>query len=623
MNVFRLATKDLEDSETGSAFPDITQQNPPVTISGAILARVVEIINGYTISFEELDYSYRVEATNANTNIGDVQNVSNVSLSTSNSAGLQDLSSMQAASFGGGVAVDTTSAFSTTVYPTGTRQNPVNNMASALLIAQERGFRTFFILGDLPLTTLDYSNGYIFLGDNAISSSVTIEDAANVTECEFRELSITGILDNNNIVRNCSVSSLTHVNGFIYESAISGTITLAGGIQASLLNCFSGVAGGDVSQTAIVDMGGSGQSMVMRNYSGGIKVINRTGVDAISIDLVSGQAVIDSTVVAGEITVRGVGVLTNNGVGTSTVNTEALINKANITDAVWNATASSYHLENTMGEIQYHQAFAGSVYISVNDGQAGTTGIIGTREHPVNNTADALVIAAAHGLNTLKIDEDVTFGATDVIDGLNIIGSHAVKSQITLTAGVSTTFTHFQDCFLTGTVDGDIIVRDSMVEDLVDFRGLLHQTMLLGTVTLTGIKTSYILDCHSAVGGVSTPSIDFNGVENNGLVIRNYNGGVKFENKEGDADVSVDLNSGHLNVNGTVINGLVLVRGVGKLTDTSGGLAVVDSTNLLSQDGTGVVGAVWDELIADHTLTGSTGEALLAALTRNKFIALK
>jgi hypothetical protein len=48
----------------------------------------------------------------------------------------------------------------------------------------------------------------------------------------------------------------------------------------------------------------------MRNYNGGIKIINKTGAEAISIDLNSGQIVLSSTTVTnGTIVVRGVGKL--------------------------------------------------------------------------------------------------------------------------------------------------------------------------------------------------------------------------------------------------------------------------------------------------------------------------
>lgn len=83
---FRLELKSLEESEAGMVFPDTHRHNAAVTLAGATYAQVIEFINDYTITFE--DGQYAVNAVGANSNIADVTNVNQVSLRTSNSAGL-------------------------------------------------------------------------------------------------------------------------------------------------------------------------------------------------------------------------------------------------------------------------------------------------------------------------------------------------------------------------------------------------------------------------------------------------------------------------------------------------------------------------------------------------------
>lgn len=90
LDTFRLALKDLEDSDEGMMFPDTHRHNTAVTLAGITLARVVEIINGYTVTFE--DGQYAVNAIGANCNLADVLNLNQVSLRTFNSAGLQIVS---------------------------------------------------------------------------------------------------------------------------------------------------------------------------------------------------------------------------------------------------------------------------------------------------------------------------------------------------------------------------------------------------------------------------------------------------------------------------------------------------------------------------------------------------
>lgn len=88
VNVLRLALKDLEDNADGMTFDDTHKHNTEVTISGVTLARVFQIINGYTITFQDTGTPYTVRCVGANHNIGDVKNVNQVSLIIGNAAGL-------------------------------------------------------------------------------------------------------------------------------------------------------------------------------------------------------------------------------------------------------------------------------------------------------------------------------------------------------------------------------------------------------------------------------------------------------------------------------------------------------------------------------------------------------
>lgn len=85
INSFRMALK-KEESTDGMLFPDTHRHNTIVTLSGIVFARVVEIINGYTVTFE--DGNYAVNLVGANSNIADVVNLNKVSIRSANSAGL-------------------------------------------------------------------------------------------------------------------------------------------------------------------------------------------------------------------------------------------------------------------------------------------------------------------------------------------------------------------------------------------------------------------------------------------------------------------------------------------------------------------------------------------------------
>jgi len=86
INTFRLALKDLEDDAEGQVWATTHNHNTAVSVGGVTLARVVEIINGYTVTFE--NGSYAVNLVGANSNIADVVNLNTVSIRAANSAGL-------------------------------------------------------------------------------------------------------------------------------------------------------------------------------------------------------------------------------------------------------------------------------------------------------------------------------------------------------------------------------------------------------------------------------------------------------------------------------------------------------------------------------------------------------
>ena len=76
IDTFRLQLKDIEDNIGGISFVDTHFSSTAVTAEGATVARVFEIINGYTVTFE--DGAYTVNLVGASTNIAEVTNLNQV-----------------------------------------------------------------------------------------------------------------------------------------------------------------------------------------------------------------------------------------------------------------------------------------------------------------------------------------------------------------------------------------------------------------------------------------------------------------------------------------------------------------------------------------------------------------
>jgi len=350
LNWFRLQLKDLEDSEQGMPFPDTHNHNTEVNVGGIVLARVVEIINDYTITFE--DGQYAVNLVGANSNVGDRVNVNQVSVRSSNSAGLISSPAIEYASYNGGVTVDLTSAYSGTVFPIGTPQQPVNNLTDAMLIAEYRGFSLIYIIGN---AVIDSSGSYMnmtFMGESTSRSLLTISANANVEGAEFYECTIQGVLDGDCKCKNCKIMDINYIYGVVESCLLGpGTIILGGANEAHFLDCWSGVIG---EPLPTIDCGGTGQSLAIRNYNGGLEIKNFTGTtDVISIDLNSGLIRLDETCTGGYINVRGIGDLIDNSQG-SVVDLENLVNNEHIANHVWDENLLDHAIENSAGAILYN-----------------------------------------------------------------------------------------------------------------------------------------------------------------------------------------------------------------------------------------------------------------------------
>lgn len=329
LDVFRLALKNLEDDAEGMTFLDTHRHVPPVTVGGVTLARVVEIINGYTVTFE--DGQYAINLVGANSNVGDVTNVNQVSVRSANSAGLTDISSLQAGSFNEGVAVDINSIYTGTNFPMGTRGFPVNNMTDAVSIANIRGLKKIFVINNMALTEGDYSqNKFIFVG-NSIHTSLFLGPNVNVEFCEFQNLTISGSIDNGALIRESVVANMNIYNGTFFTCAVFGPVYISGNQQCTFLNCYS------VSPSAVtVDYSSASNGMIsiIRGWSGDLNIENCSTTCLSDIGLITGDLTLSSSNTSGIFNVYENSNLIDN--STATVNDRTTYKR--VTERTWNTS---------------------------------------------------------------------------------------------------------------------------------------------------------------------------------------------------------------------------------------------------------------------------------------------
>ena len=275
----------------------------------------------------------------------------------SSSATLTEQEAIQYASFGGGVSYDSTSPYSGTEFPLGTPQQPVNNMYDFYSIAIDRGFTTGYLLSNLDMPTDLPMSDFTFIGAGKDRTIINIPDAASISKCTYIDAEVTGYLDGNNTLEDCLITNLYYIKGYMEGCVLApGTITLAGSDIAHFLDCYSGQPG---TGTPTIDMGGSGQSLALRNYNGGIRLTNKSGSESVSVDLNSGQIKLTNSVTNGDIVARGVGKLIEDATGdaiySGTWNGATIINETvsphSIADGVWDKDISENETSGTFGEM--------------------------------------------------------------------------------------------------------------------------------------------------------------------------------------------------------------------------------------------------------------------------------
>lgn len=608
LNWFRLQLKDIEDSEDGMPFPNTHTHNTEVSLGGITYARVIEILDPYSITFE--DGQYAVNLVGANSNVGDKVNLNQVSIRSNNSAGLISSPAIEYSSFNGGVMVDINSPYFGTTFPRGTEQMPVNNMDDAILIAEYRGFKRIYLKSDIILSENYQLSGYELVGSSHVNTVVIIEPQAIVDSVSIIDCDISGTMDGNTAIEHCIVTNLEFMNGHIHESELHGNITLAGGIDAYIDKSSQLTMG----TTPIIDMGVSGQNLVVTNYSGIIKIVNFSGAsNSVAIGLSAGYIILDSTSVKeGSVIISGIGELIDeygnrilSGIWNGGVNIQnSLINKDTINEAT---QLSTY------------------VYIDVVNGSAGTEFPIGTKRTPSNNLTDAVSIANNLGIEDLFFLSNYTFSATTYINGFGLHGSGTNQTLLTFISGSLVPNCHFHNLTATGVLSGFIGMYDGMLINLTGL-GILpsSQSIMIQRTLFDGVVsvpsnysgTVTLIDCYSNVPGAQTPTLDFGDCTGK-LQVRNYTGGLQLRNMTQGNLVSVDLVSGNLKLENTVTSGTIVARGVGKMVESATGQyipsgiwngGVIVSNDIMSK-GT-ISTAVWDEPLANHVIAGSTGRVL-------------
>jgi hypothetical protein len=551
-DTFRLNLKDIEDSTEHMAFPDTHRHIEPVSVGGVALARVIEIINGYTITFE--NGTYAVNLNGSNNNIGDVLNLNNVQVRSSNSAGLTFSKQVEDQSFTDSrVWVNTTGAGqSGTQFPIGTPGTPVDNLADAQTIISNRTLpKRLDLRGNLTVGASDSLDNYNIRGAGSKNlAKLTVITGASTSNLIISNCEIEGDMSGSIVADDVSsFTGLTDFEGAMVCGGIEGVITLANTDlenRIEFINCHSRVAG---TGTPVIDCNNlANLELSIRGYHGGIELRNVSLASmSVSVDMDAGHLILASSCTNGTISVKGVGELTDNSAG-STINVDGFLEGVQPAD------------------------YGGGVHIDTVTGVAGTQFPVGTISRKSNNVTDSKAIADVIGLNSYLIHDDIVLNAPH--PEWKIVGFGRTPTVDLNNQNVNGSF--YEEITLTGVMNGQVKAIECVLDTLTGAKGTFQSCGLKGTVILTSGVTVTFDKCYSTVPGLGTPVIDFGvGGGATSANIRAYAGGLELRNMDGAGKkCTVDLTSGRLIVDSSCTAGELVVRGTGHITNNSTGVTI-------------------------------------------------
>lgn len=548
LNWFRLQLKDIEDTPTGMNYQDTHKHNTEVLLGGLTYARVIEILEPYTITFE--DGQYAVNLIGANSNAGDRVNVNQVSVRSSNSAGMTSSPTIEHLSFNERVTIDPTHGMEGTTFPAGNAQYPVKYNQDGYDISVYRRIKKLHFIHSNTITAPLDLDGYTLSGDGPVLSALHIDSLANVQGCFITGLKVSGVLDGGTAIRDSMINGIEYFNGSIRDCIIGVLPIILGGSETAILNdCKSMVPGGNARPQ--IDFNDEPTSLAIRGWEGGLELVNKTHVDGdVSVDIGSGTLYIRSSCTAGEITVRGLGHLVDESGSGCVVKSTGLLDPA---------------------YVQFMTFANNSVWVDEVNGGTGTLFPMGNRDNPVDNYTDALTIASTWGLHTISIiGNGVITGGLD-FTGLTIYGQNAMNTRLTVDSDAILDMVEIQECTLTGTLDGNSIVRNAVIDGINYFNGIIYNCGITSAdIVLGGTSPAVFLECYSMVIAGSPTTIRFSS-DLTPLLIRGMKATVTIADMADGQTISAGFASGGMVVDSSCVGGTINIGGsYNKFVDNSG-----------------------------------------------------
>ena len=273
-----------------------------------------------------------------------------VIISLSASATLQQLPEIQYSSFQNAVTIDAINGSSGTPYPIGSTVTPSISLDFANIIAMSRGFKAFKFINDYSVDSLDGDlNGYTFIGEASIRPTLTITQSNLISNGFFQTIKLTGYLNGLVSALHCSIFNVISASGMYEDCEMGGSLSI-GSTPLQLVECYA-------SDTAplVIDCSAGGQ-ITLNNWSGDVLFRNTQVGQQLLINSNGGTITFDSTCGASTARLTGLAKYVNHSSTLTVVNEVSSggsltdQDKTDIAVKVWNQPTTATYNTDSFGE---------------------------------------------------------------------------------------------------------------------------------------------------------------------------------------------------------------------------------------------------------------------------------
>lgn len=228
----------------------------------------------------------------------------------------------------------------------GYQQSPYNNITDAIDDAEANGIRSLVFLDDVTLDRQLKNFTIRGIGEPTINPNNQILTGCKIDDCQFSG-TFNSTLDSNHFNHCYFLNGTTGLQGDMHGCGFSGTVALAAGASASIIDGYSLIPG---LGRPTIDVGGSGCSVSIRGWKGGLIIAGAdNAADEVTVSLAMGRLQLASSNTNGTISVRGTCDFDDQTAG-STVETSGLVDEI-IKNSVIEATFTLQDVMQLLGAI--------------------------------------------------------------------------------------------------------------------------------------------------------------------------------------------------------------------------------------------------------------------------------